>query len=133
MNSLFDSSTQITLINPTTHERTAYLTPFRFDLSRGRRMILIHCIIEGIEIGAIRIPALVGKKFFARIALSSGGDVVNFSSLTEATSYHYFEAPLQRFRSIAFTFYNEDGTLYTFTGADWSMLFQVETQATAKV
>jgi len=133
MNDLFDTSTQISLTNPTTNNHVAYLTPYRFDLSRGRRLILVHCVTEGIEIGAIRIPALVGKKFFARIALSAGGDVVNFSGLTEATSYHYFEAPLQRFRSIAFTFYNEDGTLYTFTGADWSMLFQVETQATAKV
>jgi hypothetical protein len=133
MNNLFDSSTKVSLVNPTTHERVAYLTPYRFDLSRGRRLILVHCATEGIEIGAIRIPALVGKKFFARIALSSGGEVVNFAALDTLTSYHYFEAPLQRFRSIAFTFYNEDGTLYTFSGTDWSMLFQVETQATAKV
>ena len=124
--------TELKAINPTTGIYTTYMTKNRFDLSRGRRMVLCKATIDNQDIGNVQIPSLTSSKFFGRIQLFSGADLVNFLSGDTAVGTHKFNSLLKRLRSITFRFYNEDGSDYDFIGVDYTIFLEVITLDTNK-
>lgn len=112
-------------VNPDTGILTTYLTPYRFDLSRGRRMVLCRAIIDNQEAGSIIIPALSNSRFFGRIQLFSGADLVNFLGPDTAVGAHEFNSVLKRLSKIRFQFFNEDGTKYDFIGVDYTIFLRL--------
>lgn len=122
--SFVEGETYITPINSVTGCETTYISPGRFDLSRGRRVLLCKAIVENLEIGTIQIPGS-RDKFFGRIQLFAGGDLVNFTNLQQAVGKHRFNSVLKRLNKIRLQFYNEDGSEYNFVGVDYSMFIRV--------
>lgn len=119
-------STIVTPSNPTTFIPTTYLSPDRFDLSRGRRVILCRASVEGKDLGTIHIPN-DRTVFFGRIQLFSGADLVNFLGVHQAIGNHKFTSIVKRLRAIRFRFYNEDGSEYKFVGVDYTAFIKVVT------
>lgn len=115
----------LTAVNKTTELKTTYLTPFRFDLSRGRRMVLCRAIIDNQDIGSIHIPSLSSRDFFGRIQLFSGADLVNFLSSETAVGSHEFNSVVKRLNRIRFQFFNEDGSEYDFVGVDYTIFIKL--------
>ena len=113
-------------VNKNTHIPTTYLSPNRFDLSRGRRVILCRASIDGKDLGTTHIPG-DRTTFFGRIQLFSGADLVNFLSVHQAVGGHNFTSIVKRLRSIRFRFYNEDGSEYKFIGVDYTVFLKVVT------
>ena len=111
--------------NPITLVRTTYMAPHRFDLSRGRRMVLCRAVVDNQDVGSIHIPSLSTRSFFGRIQLFSGGDLVNFLSKDTAVGSHEFNSVLKRLNKIKFQFFNEDGTKYDFVGVDYTMFLEL--------
>lgn len=120
-------SVTLTAVNKTTELKTTYLTPFRFDLSRGRRMVLCRAIIDNQDIGSIHIPSLSSRDFFGRIQLFSGADLVNFLSSETAVGSHEFNSVVKRLNRIRFQFFNEDGSEYDFVGVDYTIFIKLIT------
>lgn len=118
--------TFVSPINSVTQIPTTYLSPNRFDLSRGRRVILCRASIDGKDLGTTRIPD-DRTTFFARIQLFSGADLVNFLNVNQAVGHHKFTSILKRLRSIHFRFYNEDGSKYRFIGVDYTVFLKILT------
>lgn len=118
-----NGSTRATPVNPTTGFSTTYVSPFRFDLSRGRRIILCRATIDDLDVGNIRIPQ-DRTKFFGRIQLFSGADLVNFLSRENARGEHTFNSLVKRMRSIRLRFYNEDGSDYDFVGVEFTLFIK---------
>lgn len=112
-------------INEDTSLRTTYITPNRFDMSRGRRMALCRAIVDNQDIGSIHIPALSARSFFGRIQLFSGAELVNFLSKDTAVGTHEFNSVLKRLNKIKFQFFNEDGTTYDFIGVDYTLFLEL--------
>lgn len=123
--SVESGSVMITPINNTTGLKTTYLTPYRFDLSRGRRMVLCRAIIDNQDVGSIHIPALSSRKFFGRIQLFSGADLVNFLNSETAVGTHEFNSVVKRINRIRFQFFNEDGSEYDFVGVDYTIFVKI--------
>lgn len=115
----------LTPVNNTTGLKTTYLTPYRFDLSRGRRMVLCRAIIDNQDVGSIHIPSLSSRNFFGRIQLFSGADLVNFLNSETAVGSHEFNSVLKRLNRIRFQFFNEDGTAYDFVGVDYTIFIKI--------
>lgn len=115
----------LTPINSTTGLKTTYLTPYRFDLSRGRRMVLCRAIIDNQDVGSIHIPSLKTRNFFGRIQLFSGADLVNFLNDSTAVGNHEFNSVLKRLNRIRFQFFNEDGSEYDFIGVDYTIFLKI--------
>lgn len=113
-------------VNKSTQIPTTYLSPNRFDLSRGRRVILCRASIDGKDLGTTHIPG-DRTTFFGRIQLFSGADLVNFLSVHQAVGGHNFTSIVKRLRSIRFRFYNEDGSEYKFIGVDYTVFLKVVT------
>lgn len=124
--SFASGETFVTPCNATTSIPTTYLGPNRFDLSRGRRVILCRASVGGKDLGAIHIPN-DPTTFFGRIQLSSGADLVNFLGVDQAIGYHKFTSLVKRLHSIRFRFYNEDGSAYSFVGVDYTIFLKVVT------
>lgn len=120
---LVDGATRATPVNPTTGFGTTYLSPYRFDLSRGRRIILCRATIDDLDVGNIRIPK-DRTKFFGRIQLFSGADLVNFLSTENARGEHTFNSLVKRLRSLRLRFYNEDGSEYDFVGVEFTLFIK---------
>ena len=112
-------------INSVTGLKTTYITPHRFDLSRGRRMVLCRAIIDNQDVGSIHIPALSTRNFFGRIQLFSGADLVNFLNSDTAVGSHEFNSVLKRLNRIRFQFFNEDGSEYDFVGVDYTIFLKI--------
>lgn len=112
-------------INADTLVPTTYLAPDRFDLSRGRRMVLCRAVVDNQDIGSIHIPSLSNAWFFGRIQLFSGADLVNFLNKDTAVGSHEFNSVLKRLNKIRFQFFNEDGTKYDFVGVDYTMFIEI--------
>ena len=111
--------TIVTPANATTGIATTYLSPNRFDLSRGRRVILLRCTIDDKDIGTIHIPN-DRTKYFGRVQLFSGADLVNFLSVDQAIGHHKFNSVVKKISQVRFRFYNEDGSAYDFVGVDYT-------------
>jgi len=120
-----DGVTTYSPVEPSTLERTTYFSPHRFDLSRGRRMVLCRAVVDNQDVGSIHIPNLSTRSFFGRIQLFSGGDLVNFLGKDTAVGAHEFNSVLKRLNKIRFQFYNEDGTAYDFVGVDYTMFLEL--------
>lgn len=120
-----DDVSSMSPVYPETMLRTTYITPGRFDLSRGRRMILCRAIVDNQDVGSIHIPALSTRAFFGRIQLFSGMDLVNFLNKDTAVGSHAFNSVMKRLNKIRFQFYNEDGTPYDFVGVDYTMFLEL--------
>lgn len=120
-----DGVTSLSPVNPTTALRTTYMASSRFDLSRGRRMVLCRAIVDNQDVGSIHIPALSTRAFFGRIQLFSGMDLVNFLNADTAVGSHEFNSVLKRLSKIRFQFFNEDGTSYNFVGVDYTMFLRL--------
>lgn len=118
-------NTRIAPVNNGTTILTTYVTPFRFDLSRGRRMVLCRAIIDNQDVGSIHIPSLSTTNFFARIQLFSGADLVNFLGPDTAVGTHEFNSVVKRLNKIRFQFVNEDGEPYDFVGVDYTIFIRV--------
>lgn len=112
-------------INADTLLPTTYIAPARFDLSRGRRMVLCRAVVDNQDIGSIHIPSLSNAWFFGRIQLFSGADLVNFLNKDTAVGSHEFNSVLKRLNKIRFQFFNEDGTKYDFVGVDYTMFLEI--------
>ena len=123
--SVESGATTLSPINRTTGLKTTYLTPHRFDLSRGRRMVLCRAVIDNQDVGSIHIPSLSSRNFFGRIQLFSGADLVNFLNDTTAVGKHEFNSVLKRLNRIRFQFFNEDGTAYDFNGVDYTIFLKI--------
>ena len=118
--------TTITPANSTTGIATTYLSPDRFDLSRGRRVILCRASVDGKDLGTVHISN-DRTVFFARIQLFSGADLVNFLGENQAVGGHKFMSIVKRLRSLRFRFYNEDGSDYLFQGVDYTAFLKIVT------
>lgn len=116
--------TRATPVNQATGFSTTYVGPHRYDLSRGRRIILCRMVIDDLDVGSIVIPRS-RIKFFGRIQLFSGADLVNFLGTENARGEHTFNSLVKRLRSIRLRFYNDDGSAYRFEGVDFSMFLKV--------
>jgi hypothetical protein len=117
-------STYVAPTNSLTGIPTTYLSPNRFDLSRGRRVILCRATIDGKDLGTTLIPNNQ-TVFFGRVQLLSGADLVNFLSVNQAVGGHKFKSMVKRLRAIRFRFYNEDGSQYKFIGVDYTLFLKV--------
>lgn len=116
-----------TFISPTsslTGIPTTYLSPNRFDLSRGRRVLLCRASIDGKDLGSTHIPN-DRTTFFGRIQLFSGADLVNFLNVNQAVGHHNFTSIVKRLRAIRFRFYNEDGSPYKFIGVEYTLFLKI--------
>ena len=120
-----DGVTSLSPVSPETMLRTTYISPHRFDLSRGRRMILCRAIVDNQDVGSIHIPSLSTRVFFGRIQLFSGGDLVNFLNKDTAVGSHEFNSVMKRLNKIRFQFYSEDGTPYDFVGVDYTLFIEL--------
>lgn len=120
-----DGVTTLTPVNLTTTVGTTYVTPNRFDLSRGRRMVLCRAVVDNQDVGSIHIPSVSTRSFFGRIQLFSGADLVNFLGKDTAVGSHEFNSVLKRLNKIKFQFFNEDGTTYDFVGVDYTMFLEL--------
>lgn len=118
--------TFVSPVNSVSGIPTTYLSPNRFDLSRGRRVILCRASIDGRDLGTIHIPK-DRTSFFGRIQLLSGADLVNFLNTNQAVGHHKFTSIVKRLRSIRFRFYNEDGSDYKFVGVEYTAFLKVVT------
>ena len=116
--------TYATPVNPTTGYNTTYISPNRFDLSRHRRIILCRVTVDDLDIGSLSIPN-DRTKYFARIQLFSGADLVNFTGPLNAVGKHNFNSLQKRVNAIRFRFYNENGTPYEFEGVDFTLLLKI--------
>lgn len=121
-----EGETFVSPVNIVTGLPTTYLSPNRFDLSRGRRVILCRASIDGKDLGTTHIPG-DRTKFFGRIQLFSGADLVNFLSVNQAVGNHKFTSMVKRLRSIRFRFYNEDGSEYKFVGVEYTAFLKIVT------
>jgi len=119
-----DGSTKAIPVNSSTGYSTTYVAPNRYDLSRGRRILLCRMGIDDLDVGSISIP-LSRIKFFGRIQLFSGADLVNFLGTANAKGEHRFNSLVKRLQSVRLRFYNDDGTPYNFEGVDFSMFLRV--------
>jgi len=124
MDGFDDGITYLAPINPTTGLHTTYISPNRFDLSRGRRVILVRATVDDQDIGNVFIPNS-RDRFFARIQLFSGADLVNFLNTLSAVGHHNFNGIVKRLHDIRFRFYNEDGSEYDFVGVDWALFVRI--------
>lgn len=122
---LEDDVSSVSPVSPTTMLRTTFLAPDRFDLSRGRRMVLCRAVVDNQDVGSIHIPSLSTRSFFGRIQLFSGMDMVNFLGQDTAVGSHEFNSVLKRLNKIRFQFFNEDGTPYQFVGVDYTMFLEL--------
>lgn len=120
-----DGTSRLGPVNSDSGIMTTYITPFRFDLSRGRRMVLCRAIIDNQDVGSIHIPSLSSDNFFGRIQLFSGADLVNFLNAETAVGTHEFNSVLKRLNKIRFQFFNEDGTPYDFIGVDYTIFIKL--------
>ena len=116
----------LTPSNPDTGIPTTYLSPNRFDLSRGRRVILCRVSVEGKDLGTIHIPR-DRTVYFGRIQLFSGADLVNFLSVDQAIGHHKFHSVVKSLDRLRFRFYNEDGSEYDFVGVDYTAFIKIVT------
>lgn len=121
-----EGSTFVTPIAKETGNATTYVSPNRFDLSRGRRVILCRASIDGKDLGSIH-SSNDRTTYFGRIQLYSGADLVNFLSVHQAIGHHSFKSLVKRLRSIRFRFYNEDGGEYRFVGVDYTVFLKLLT------
>lgn len=121
-----DGTTFVSPVNSLTQIPTTYLSPNRFDLSRGRRVILCRASIDGKDLGTTHIPN-DRTTFFGRIQLFSGADLVNFLNVNQAVGNHKFTSIVKRLRAVRFRFYNEDGSDYKFIGVDYTVFLKVVT------
>ncbi|CAM9205897.1 unnamed protein product [Pylaiella littoralis] len=122
---LEDGVSSLSPVNPDTMIRTTYITPDRFDMSRGRRIALCRAIVDNQDVGSIHIPSLSARSFFGRIQLFSGAELVNFLSKDTAIGTHEFNSVLKRLNKIRLQFFNEDGTPYDFIGVDYTMFLEL--------
>ncbi|CAM9102228.1 unnamed protein product [Ectocarpus sp. 8 AP-2014] len=120
-----DGVTSLSPVNPETTLGTTYIAPNRFDLSRGRRMVLCRAVVDNQDVGSIHIPSLSTRSFFGRIQLFSGANLVNFLGKDTAVGSHEFNSVMKRMNKIRFQFYNEDGTTYDFIGVDYTMFLEL--------
>ncbi|CAN0489787.1 unnamed protein product [Ectocarpus sp. 12 AP-2014] len=120
-----DGVTSMYPVNPDTTLGTTYIAPNRFDLSRGRRMVLCRAVVDNQDVGSIHIPSLSTRSFFGRIQLFSGANLVNFLGKDTAVGSHEFNSVMKRINKIRFQFYNEDGTTYDFIGVDYTMFLEL--------
>lgn len=116
--------TRATPVSAATGYSTTYVGPHRFDLSRGRRVILCRMVVDDLDVGNISIPKS-RTTFFGRIQLFSGADLVNFLATDNARGEHTFNSLVKRMRRFRLRFYNDDGTPYSFEGVDFSLLLKV--------
>lgn len=123
-NLLKDGVTIATPVNPNTGIATTYLGPNRFDLSRGRRVIICRATVDGVDIGTMQIPN-DPTTYFGRIQLFSGADLVNFLDKDSAIGHYRFPGRVKKLRTIRLRFVNEDGTAYKFENVDYSFFLKI--------
>lgn len=117
-------STFISPTNPDTGLSTTYIAPNRYDLSRGRRVIICRCTVDGIDIGNLMIPG-DPTVYFARIQLFSGGDLVTFASTLSAVGKYRFAGRIKNLRTIRLRFYEESGLPYNFMETEFSLFLKI--------
>lgn len=123
-NSFTDGVTSISPVNPDTGIPTTFIGPNRFDLSRGRRVIICRATIDGVDVGTLRIPN-DPTKYFGRIQLFSGADLVNFLNKQSAIGHFRFPGRVKHLRTIRLRFVNEDGSAYRFENVDYTAFIKV--------
>ena len=124
MDGFEDGTTWLTPVNPTTGLHTTFISPNRFDLSRGRRVIICKATIDEQDIGTMYIPNS-RDRYFARIQLFSGADLVNFLGPDSAVGHHRFNSVVKRLHDIRFRFYNENGSDYEFIGVEYTLFLKI--------
>lgn len=124
-NSFTAGSTFLQSVNTTSGVPTTFIAPDRFDLSRGRRVIICRMTIDGSDIGTLSIPN-DPTVYFGRIQLFSGGDKVNFVRSDSAIGKYRFSGRVKHLRTIRLRFVDEQGKTYDFAGTDYSLFLKVK-------
>jgi len=119
-----EGETFIAPSNETSGLSTTYIAPNRYDLSIGRRVLLVRATIDGVDVGTVSIPGNP-TVFFARIQLQSGGDLVNFSNDKAVIGSHRFAGRVKNLRVIRLRFYEENGAQYDFLETEFSLFLRV--------
>ena len=117
-------STFIAPSNETSGLSTTYIAPNRYDLSIGRRVLIVRATMDGVDIGTVSIPGNP-TVFFARIQLQSGGDLVNFSNDRAVIGHHRFAGRVKNLRTIRLRFYEENGKQYDFLETEFSLFLRI--------
>lgn len=121
---LVPDSTFISPSNETTGLSTTYIAPNRYDLSIGRRVLLVRATIDGVDVGNVSIPGNP-TIFFARIQLQAGGDLVNFANNRAVIGKYRFAGRIKNLRTIRLRFYEENGQQYDFLETEFSLFLRV--------
>lgn len=107
------------------------IAPFRYDFSRRKRFVYIALNLDGKTIGNMLLPALPGKRLFARIPLPAGIDAISFLGKNDMDGTTILGNVIPRVRTVGITVYNASGRIYSFEGVDFSI--SLEFVATAPV
>ena len=121
---LTPGSTFISPSNETSGLSTTYIAPNRYDLSINRRVLLVRCTIDGVDIGNVSIPG-DPTVFFSRIQLLAGADLVNFTNNKAVIGKYRFPGRVKNLRTIRLRFYEETGLQYDFLETEFSLFLKV--------
>jgi hypothetical protein len=124
-------SPNILVVNATTANPTTYVTSQRFDMSLGRRVLLIGAQTDTATLGMIEGNVVESKRLFARIQLRAGANAIQFLNEKDIIGSHLFNVPLKRFRSIRLNFYSENGDVYPLFRTDYSMCLKLLVETTS--
>jgi hypothetical protein len=121
----------IIIVNSTTAHPTTYVTTQRFDMSLGRRVILLGAQADTATLGMIEASVSESRRLFGRIQLRAGANAIQFLNEKDIVGSHLFNVPFKRFRSIRFTFYTETGDIYPLYRTDYSMCLKLLVEETS--
>ena len=121
---LTPGSTFISPSNETSGLSTTYIAPNRYDLSINRRVLLVRCTVDGVDIGNVSIPGNP-TIFFSRIQLLAGADLVNFTNDKAVIGKYRFPGRVKNLRTIRLRFYEETGLQYDFLETEFSLFLKV--------
>ena len=85
--------------------------------------------LAGKPIGNMLLPALPGKRIFAKLALAAGQDAISFLSKGDLDGLAQLSSAVPTVQSIGLTLYNTDGSIYNPLGVDYSVTLEFEVTA----
>ena len=70
------------------------------------------------------LGSLIGQRLFAKIALSSGRDTVNFLNRYQIEGSAKLATPVASARDVGINVFNPDGSYYSFQGSEMSLTLE---------
>ena len=101
----------------------------KYDQSRDHRLVYLELEIGGQgPVGNVMVPTGAqlhdGRRYFARIQLPSGSNVVEFQSGDNVVGAEFFRR-VAKVSRLTFRLYDERGALVDMEGVDYSMLLEI--------